>query len=199
MMFHPSTQSLRERLRGFEMELDELDEVIRLQVDEKTEQDLNRLLPEALKIFEGRLDASAYERLVHLVVGLHLDPEKLIPLLSARVFEHGEAHNHNVIEHLLRAQNTADPHRRARLMEMQKRERALAWQRVFHDTGLDGAGLMKLLSLKPGPEFGKRLREVQAWVRGEGEAPELDRNVMAELLSRKARARARIPTPTPTP
>lgn len=191
-MFQSSTQHLRERLRGFEAELTELQEALQVQVDEKTVRELERLLPEALAIFHGRMDAAAYERLVHLVVGLKLDPEQIIPLLSARVFEHGECHGHGLIEHMLRAQNAADPSRRARLQEARRVALERRWQEVFRAVGLDGVALQKLLLMKPGREFGNHLRTIQAWVKGEGEMPQVEGESLKELISRKNEARVRM-------
>ncbi len=188
-MFHPSTQLLRERMRGFEEELDELDHVLRSPLDEETKRELDRLVPEARSLFASRQDAAAYDRLVHVIGGLRLDTERLLPCLKARLLSEDEA----ALEHFLRAENAALPRRRIELARLRKTEENLAWKSAFRAEGLDGQALMELLGMKPGREFGNRLREVQAWARGEREMPDtLPEKMKAEVVSRSERARARV-------
>lgn len=192
-MFDQTIQPLRERMPGFEHELDELEEALQAQIDEHMEEDLKRLLPEVLQLFGKRKDAAAYERLVHLLANLDFDTRQLVPLLSARVYEHGEQEGHTIIEHLLQAQNAAEPHRRLQLMQSKEEAQEQAWQKVFREVGLDGVGLMKLLSMKPGPEFGHLLREIQRVARGEAaQLPKLDEKKGKVLRSRIEAARAKL-------
>ncbi|HBL39540.1 TPA: hypothetical protein DDZ10_02605 [Candidatus Uhrbacteria bacterium] len=187
-MFDLSTQQLRERLRGFEEEIDELEHVLRFQQSEETQRELDRLAPEARSLFALRQDAAAYDRLVHVIAGLRLDPERLLPFLKVRLLGEDEA----ALEHLLRAENSALPRRRIELARLRKTEKNRAWKSAFRAEGLDGQALMELLGMKPGREFGNRLREVQAWARGEGDAPHVEASILKQISSRVEAARGRI-------
>lgn len=161
-------------------------------------------LGSAFSIFSHREDAGAYERFLKLLQARKIHEEPFVRLLQALMFclfvagamqssAHGVWHDMSVVEAFLRAEHSAVPARRALAERRREEEKKRAWQRLFQETKLDGAGLLELFQMKPGPEFGRLLHVVQKMARGEeGELPKLDSAVHQELIQRLQEAQTRF-------
>ncbi|MDA1038355.1 MAG: hypothetical protein O2877_01550 [bacterium] len=162
------------------------------------------LLDEVETLFSARSDAGAYERLSHLVLAHGIDVEPFMRILQAASLllfvvgqkhfsPHGTWHNSSLIENFLHAENAGAPLARIRAEDRRKLEEKRAWNRVFHEEGLDGHGLMVLLGVQPGKELGMLLKNVQAMARGKAaELPKLDKGVRKEILVRIESSRAKM-------
>lgn len=161
-------------------------------------------LGSALSIFSHREDAGAYERFLKLLQARKIDEEPFVRLLQALMFclfvagtmqssAHGVWHDMSVVESFLRAEHSAVPARRALAEKRFEEEKKRIRQKIFQELKLDGAGLLELFQMKPGPEFGRLLHVVQKVARGEeGELPKLDSAVHQELIQRLQEAHTRF-------
>jgi len=76
--------------------------------------------------------------------------------------------------------------RLGRRAERNKKSEQAKWR----EAGLDGKDLMKLLGVKPGPEFGKLLAAIHTFVKGEGTMPKVAVEVETEILKRMLKFRS---------
>jgi len=84
----------------------------------------------------------------------------------------------------LSAERHHAPERGAARLLRQTEKKKRAEQIRWHEAGLAGDDLMKLLNMKPGPEFGRLLASIHAFAKGEAEAPEMSAEVKSKILNR---------------
>jgi hypothetical protein len=209
--FLPSELLEAKHMRGFEEEWRELErtavehsEILRAafvcgdsgllsDADEMQARKLVSLAKEARSIFKTRGDVAAYERVRYLVRAAKLDEKFFMRLLQAFIFiEDAPLNSLTVVENFMRAENAASPEIRWLIKKGREEKEEQRWQKTFHETGLDGSALMALLKMKPGPDFGLILKQIQSAARGTGELPRLPSNIVKELCSRIGSARDKM-------
>lgn len=135
---------------------------------------------------------STYEYLVRHCQKYGRDADDFLDLLLAAVFlvaVIGTRSDAKVIFNFLLAERTHSPARGAARLQRQAEKKKKTEQARLRAAGLDGNDLMKLLDMKPGPEFGKMLAAVQAFARGEVEVPKIEPVIQKELLNRAQKFR----------
>ena len=78
------------------------------------------------------------------------------------------------------------PHKRMEKHALREAEEERARKLAFAQVGLDGKGLLSLLRMNPGPEFGAVLVSIQDAVIGRGDMPSFDAAIDEEVQSRAA-------------
>lgn len=126
------------------------------------------------------------------------DGDDFLDMLQAAVFldsvcgsirySHGKKwHDPSVLINFLRSEYEYDPARVGKKILAREQDEKLRRNKVFRDVGLDGAGLMTLLQMKPGPSFGKQLADIQGAVLGGGDLPSVSPSINTELSRRMER------------
>lgn len=138
-----------------------------------------------------------YEYLVKYCGRRGRDTDDFLDLLLAAVFLSavvGAQLDPAVFFNFLSAERIYSPERTSsRLRQREEKKKKIERARL-RQAGLDGTALMKLLEMKPGPEFGKILAAVQAFARGEAATPEVSAGVRAELMKRTQKFRSEPPS-----
>jgi len=90
----------------------------------------------------------------------------------------------------LSAERHHAPERGAARLLRQTEKKKRAEQTRWHEAGLAGDDLMKLLNMKPGPEFGKLLASIHTFAKGESEVTEISPEVKRKILNRVMKFRS---------
>jgi hypothetical protein len=156
--------------------LDRLAEDFRLTIED-TEDVLHLILlhEKIIHAFSRDPNRSVYEYLVRHCQKYGRDTDDFLDLFLAAIFLVTVVEvdvGPKVFFNFLAAERLLAPDRNALRLQQRLEKKKKAEQKRFREVGLDGAGLMKLLNMKPGPEFGKILAAVQALARGEGQMPD---------------------------
>lgn len=148
------------------------------------------------KVFEdfSRAPSKAtYDFLVRYCQKYGRDADDFLDLLLAVVLLLGVVDRKSELKaffNFLSAERVHSPDRSAVRLQAQAEKKKKAERARLREAGLDGNELMKLLDMKPGPEFGKMLAAIHAFARGEAEAPEVAAGIKTELFNRAVKFRS---------
>ncbi|MFH1252988.1 MAG: hypothetical protein V1664_01500 [Candidatus Uhrbacteria bacterium] len=161
-----------------------------------------------LNDFLSKASSAAYNHLIKYALKYGRDTDDFLDLLLAATFleicgaprlkAHGITYDAVVINNFLVSEHESLPGKRGERLK-KRRDKQLKVERTrFREAGLDGNDLMKLLGMKPGPEFGKILIAIQMFAKGETAIPVIPETAKAELFKRVEKFR-QTPTPGPSP
>ena len=88
------------------------------------------------------------------------------------------------LTHFLQSEFNFAPARRQLKIEQQVAEEKKQRNKIYKDIGLDGLGISKLFSLKPGPELGRHLKNLHDAIEGRGTLPSYTPTIDKELAKR---------------
>lgn len=103
---------------------------------------------------------------------------------SVRRDAHTHWHETATIENFLRSEYASFPGKQEETLHMREQKEKEKWQKRFRDFRLDGVSLLELLQTKPGPEFGKQLKQIQEAALQKAPLPDLPQKVQKELERR---------------
>lgn len=129
-------------------------------------------------------DVAAYRRLVEYAKTSGRDADDFIDVAEAAVLldtalgsryrsAHGLWHDPTYVENLLHAERDYAPDKSTARAKKREARLRKAEQASFREVGIDGDSLRGVLSLEPGPAFGKALKAIQSVARDGGSLPVL--------------------------
>jgi hypothetical protein len=146
--------------------------------------------------FVSRPNAAAAPRYRSLAARHGLGADAFVVSLRGCVFLDtvcgSEPHDAAALTNFLRAEHDAVPGLRAERERVREERRKRARNAVFRAAGLDGAALMDVLGMKPGPAFGAALRDIQEAVETGAPLPTFGKRIDAEIGKRIGDARGKF-------
>ncbi len=184
MMYAPVQQSLLERVANAH------------QLSDRDRSMLSEIIGRHLE-FEAfhKVDLAMTHWLLHLAKANNYDGDDFLDLVGGCIFLDwvcgsmrtnggGMFHDAHYLTNVFISEHQLFPERRLEKYEARERKKKEERNRYFQDVGLDGVGLMKLLRMRSGPEFGRVMRTIHQAILGEGEMPKFAPAIEKELGTR---------------
>jgi hypothetical protein len=103
---------------------------------------------------------------------------------SRRLSAVGYWHETTSFINFLKSEHDFGPHRRAQKEAMREDREKKRRNQALREAGLDGLAMMDVLSMEPGPEFGRALRRIHAAILGYAPMPRFEKKITAEIEKR---------------
>ena len=142
-----------------------------------------------------KVKPSKIGKYIHIARSKKYDADDFIDLLQASVFidmvcgslkynGKDSYHDSSLIINSFISEHDFLPDRRVavdKIKELNKKKRIGC---LFREFGLDGRGLMSVLNMQPGPEFGVILRSIHSGILGESKIPMFSKEIDKEIAKR---------------
>lgn len=142
-----------------------------------------------------KVKPSKIGKYIHIAQSKKYDADDFIDLLQAAIFidmvcgslrYNGKDfyHDSSLVVNSFISEHDFLPDRRMEVEKNKELNKKKRIGRLFREFGLDGRGLMSVLNMQPGPEFGAVLKNIHSGILGEAKMPTFSKDIDKEIAKR---------------